>query len=296
LGWLNITTKGAYSTAQSYLQQSLDLLRELENQAGIALVLDKLGFVTFYLGEYLQSEQYYEESLALFEEIGDRLGIALAIGGLGLVSWGRGGANLNEAKQLYEESLALCRQIGHQFNIQTRLVTLGQIINSQGRYEEAQRYLQEAWDLAKQPGKKAEIPWIAGGLGEAALGLGNFRGARTYLLEALKTLRLPIALDALVSWATLLKEEANRRGADVPASQESPANQEQKQQAVEILSLVLNHPATVQPYKDKAARLLAELEAELPPEVVAAAREQGQARTVEEVVAQIVGEQGNGRF
>jgi hypothetical protein len=54
------------------------------------------------------------------------------------------------------------------------------------------------------------------------------------------------------------------------------------------LSLVLNHPATVQLYKDKAARLLAELEAELPPEVVVAAWGQGQAETVGEVVAKVV--------
>jgi hypothetical protein len=120
--------------------------------------------------------------------------------------------------------------------------------------------------------------------------LGNFRGARAYLLEGLKTSRLPVALDALVSWATLLKEEADRRSADVPASQAAPANQAQKQQAVEILSLVLNHPAAAQPYKDKAVRLLAELEAELPPEVVAAAKEQGQTKTIEEVVAKIVGQ------
>jgi tetratricopeptide (TPR) repeat protein len=307
---LNATTKGAYPAARSYLQQSLDLLRAMENQAEIALLLDKLGYVTFHLGEYPLSEQYYRESLALFKEIGSRLGTAMAVGGLGLVAWGSGEARLNEAKQLFEESLAICREIGHQSHIQIRLSLLGHVSNSLGSYEEARHYFQEAWDLAKQLGKKAEVSWIVAGLGETALGLGDFQEARTYLVEALETPRIPIALEALVSWATLLKQEADlssasvvlpatgvtaggaasgvRPAVGVAANQERPAAYEQKQQAVEILSLVFNHPATVQRYKDKAERLLAELEAELPPEMVAAAREQGQAETVKELVAKIL--------
>jgi tetratricopeptide (TPR) repeat protein len=229
--------------------------------------------------------------------------MALAIGGLGLVAWREGGAALNEAKQFYEESLALCREIGHQSHIHTRLVTLGQISNSLGRYKEAEGYFQEAWELSKQLGRKAEVSLMVAGLGGTALGLGDFGAARRYLLEALKTPRLPIALEALVTWAALLKQEA-----DLPAlPQSSPFDKlrtslgegkqeggqlkyEQKQQAVEILSLVLNHPSVVQLYKDKAAYLLAELEAELPPEVVAAAWERGRTQTVGEMVAKIVGE------
>ena len=62
---------------------------------------------------------------------------------------------------------------------------------------------------------------------------------------------------------------------------------------MEILSLALNQPATIQLYKEKAACLLAELEAELPPEVVAAARERGRTQTVEEMVAKIIGQNGS---
>jgi predicted ATPase/transcriptional regulator with XRE-family HTH domain len=294
LGWLNATTKGSYPTAQSYLQQSLDLLRETGNQAGIALVLDKLGYVTFHLGDYSGSEQYYGESLALFKEIGDQLGTAMAVGGLGLVAWGRGGARLTEAKRFFEESLAICRAIGHQSHIQIRLSLLGHVSNSLGSYQEAHSYFQEAWDLANQLDKKAELWWIMAGLGETALSLGNLQEARHYLLEALKTPRVPIALEALVNWAALLKQETGQPGVDVAASQAAAAHHEQKQQAVEILSLVLNHPATVQRYKEKAVRLLAELEAALPPEVVAAARAQGQAETVAELVAKLTPSKSRG--
>jgi tetratricopeptide (TPR) repeat protein len=250
--------------------------------------------------------------LTLFKELGDRLGTAMAIGGLGLVAWGRGGADsplegsacgraegvsateggyLGETKQFFEESLALCREIGHQSHIQIRLALLGHVSNSMGQYEEAHGYFQEALNLTQQLGKKAEISWIVSGLGEAALGRGDFRAARHYLLEALETHRLLIVVEALVNWAHLLTKEADTQ--NPPQSPRSGGRRNggrQKQQAVEILSLALNQTAIAHRYKERAARLLAELEAELPPEVFAAAREEGQAKTVEEMVAKIVGQ------
>jgi predicted ATPase/transcriptional regulator with XRE-family HTH domain len=289
LGWLNATTKGDYPTAQNYLQQSLDLMRQMENQAGIALLLDRLGYTVFQLGDYSASEQYYGESLALFKELGDRLGMAMAIGGLGLAAWGVGGDRLNEAKQLFEKSLAICREIGHQSQVQIRLALVGHICNSLGSYEEATDYLQQGWDLAKQLGKQSEVSSIVGGLGEAALGLENLGMARGYLLEALQSQRVPVVLVALINWAALLKKEADLQ--DPPQSPLLGGRYGgRKQQAVEILSLALNHPSTIEWYKNKAIHLLAELEAELPSQVAAAAREQGQTQTIEEMVAKIVGQ------
>jgi tetratricopeptide (TPR) repeat protein len=268
------------------LQQSLDLMREMGNQAGIALLLDRLGYTVFQLGDYAASEQYYGESLALFKELGDRLGMAMAIGGLGLAAWGIGGDRLSEAKQLFEESLAICRVIGHQSQVQIRLALVGHICNSLRSYEEATDYLQQGWELAKQLGKQSEVSSIVGGLGEAALGLENLGAARGYLLEALQSQRVPVVLVALINWAALLKKEADLSQTPLGGGRQEGG----KQQAVEILSLALNHPATIEWYKNTATRLLAELEAELPSQVATAAREQGRTQTVEELVAKIVGQ------
>ena len=104
LGWVNTIINGAYLPAKRYLQQSLDLMRAMENQAGIAFVLDRLGANAFCLGEYAEAEQYCRESLARFTEIDHRLGMAKATGGLGLAAWGRGRASLSDAMQLFEAS------------------------------------------------------------------------------------------------------------------------------------------------------------------------------------------------
>jgi len=209
------------------------------------------------------------------------------------VAWGRGGARLSEAQQLMEESLSISREIGQQLWVTICLEFMGHISISRGRYEAAQSYLQEALNLANQLGNKNDVSYLLVGLGEAALGLGNLQAARNYLLEALEiealeTTRVMVALIAMMGWGMLLKQEAELLAAGVAAGHQALGKQEQQQQAVEILSLVLNHPATPHIYKEQAARLLAQLEADLPPEVVAAARERGQARTCDALLEEIL--------
>jgi hypothetical protein len=53
-------------------------------------------------------------------------------------------------------------------------------------------------------------------------------------------------------------------------------------------ALILHHPASWQWSKDRAAPLVAELEAELSPDAVAAARERGQGRDLDGTVAELL--------
>ena len=62
------------------------------------------------------------------------------------------------------------------------------------------------------------------------------------------------------------------------------------EKAQELLALVLCQAASWQLAKDRALPLVAKLEAELPPDVVAAARERGQARDLEATVAELLAE------
>ena len=60
--------------------------------------------------------------------------------------------------------------------------------------------------------------------------------------------------------------------------------------SLELLTLVLHHPASWQMTRDKAAARIAALEAELPPDVAAAARERGRARHLESTLAELLDE------
>lgn len=280
---------GYYSEAKQYSQESLTVSRAIGDQRLIGYSLDKMGIITFSQGEYLEAEQYYQESLAIFKKIDDRYGMALALGGPAWVAIGLGGDRLALAKPLAEKSLAIWREVGDRLRTVVRLNQLGQVAIAMEEYAEAQRYYEEALTLGREIGHGAGL-WALSGLGEVACGLGDLPAARQYLLETLK-IAITVKeghdltfLYTLLRWATLLAKES--AGLD----EGSPLSEAKKAQAVELLTLVRDHPASLQVLKDRAARLLAELEAGLPPEVVTAAKERGKSRPLVEVVMEIVGE------
>ncbi len=67
----------------------------------------------------------------------------------------------------------------------------------------------------------------------------------------------------------------------------------EKEWALELLTLFSHHPTSWHWMKHhRAAPLIAQLEAELPPDVVAAAWERGRARDLEPTVAELLAELG----
>ena len=279
---------GAYSQAKQIYRDSLSISRALGDQYLIADSLNELGQIAYILGEYTESEQYRQESLAIFKTIGDRLGIALSIGGLGLVAWCLGGAKLVEAKSFFEESLAICRETGHRLEIANRLAMLGHVSTDLGQYQEAQQYAQASLAICQEIGFGYGIVFAFNNLGKTALGWGDIQTSRKYLLQALRTAitgQLPTPLfETLICLATLFVKEGDLVEAD------GSTKTGQKERAVELLALVQNHPSTWQRFKDDAAHLLVKLVAELPPEVVAAAKARGESQTLEGVVAEILAE------
>ena len=64
----------------------------------------------------------------------------------------------------------------------------------------------------------------------------------------------------------------------------------QKERALEVLAFAAHHPICWQWVRDRTAPLIAELEAELPSEVVAAAKARGRARDLDATVAELLDE------
>jgi hypothetical protein len=68
------------------------------------------------------------------------------------------------------------------------------------------------------------------------------------------------------------------------------AREAEPERALELLVVVLQHPATFQVTRDRAQHLLTQLESVLSPESVTAAMAQGQTREFEEVAAEVLRE------
>ena len=264
---------GEYDKAKYLFRESLTLSQKIGNAERIAHSLDKLGAIAWYQGAYTESEQYYREGLTIFKEINNRFGMALTYGGLGLVALARGGASLAEAEFFFTESLILSREVGHRHNEAIQLGFLGWAMNQLKEYQRAEAYCLESLMIAKKQGAWFPLVNCLIELCDSSCHLGNFQTARQYLLEALDTAfeaRLaPFAIKTLRSWSEISTREDHT---------ETRGRTRSLVQAVELLVLVINHPATFQLDRDRAAALMTELEAELPPEVVVAAQERGRVR------------------
>jgi tetratricopeptide (TPR) repeat protein len=220
--------------------------------------------------------------------------MALASGAVAAANRGLGESNLAEAKTYAEYSLTIARDTGHQFEISNRLIVLGQIIIELGEYEAAKQYFEESLAICRAFQFTSQITMALTGLSQVSWCLGDAPSARKYLHESLemgmKSQTYSWVLEALFFLGSQLVQ-TELAGEEVSCPEKAAANTAKKEQTVKLLSFVIQHPAVEHIYKDKSARLLAELEAELPPDVFAVALERGKARQLEDVVAEILAEE-----
>jgi predicted ATPase len=164
------TAQGDFPAAESFLEQSLALYEELDDQWGIAASLNALAVSARDRGDYASAESNFERSLAcwrllpdrlamarclhnlanmvkvrgdysrarwalreatdIFEAVGDRSGAAWSINQQGDIAREQG--NVAAARQLYQRALAAFRETGDRWGSARSLTDLGSIDCEQG--------------------------------------------------------------------------------------------------------------------------------------------------------------------
>ncbi len=156
--------QGDYQQTVQFCEASLALYRELEEQRGMAVSLNALGYVAHRRGENATSRTLLEEGLTMARAIGDREGIAQSLFFLAREAGVRG--KYVAARSMFEESLAIYREIGDISHMAQVLVFLANVVLDQGEHAMAQSLAEEGLALCR--------------------GLGNFLGL-TYR-QGLRTL------------------------------------------------------------------------------------------------------------
>jgi tetratricopeptide (TPR) repeat protein len=178
----------------------------------------------------------------------------------------------SQALDLFQQSLSLYREIGNVPGICDELTDLAITHNRLGNFEQAIQYTQERLAIPYNHVDQQSNQYSA--LGDSTRGLGRFSEARLYFIQALeRSQRAGLksrAIRALVGIANLLADEG------------------EKEKALELLSMVLQHPMSWQMEKDRAAHLKSILEDELSPEIAAAARERGEKRDLETTIQDLL--------
>jgi tetratricopeptide (TPR) repeat protein len=276
-----------YEQAQRMLERSLEILRPLNEPHALVESLTYLGRVMEMTGNYDMALELYSEGLETATAIEDpwfkavcclfqvalmglthtmlkpevthkRLQSVVAdsrlIGDPRLIAFGldflsRSALRLgryNEARAALEENVALNSSISFGWGLGTAYRALGKVAQAQDEHLQAVDIFRKSLDIFNELGGNWFIARVLAEMGESILTLGNETEARRIWRESLSIATnihaTPVALEALAGFANLR------------------AKQGDSEHALELLSIVLNHPASLQVTKNRASALWSELE------------------------------------
>jgi predicted ATPase/tetratricopeptide (TPR) repeat protein len=177
---------GSAEQTRGNLQKSLEIMKEMGNPWGTALVLRSLANLNFSLGEYLPATKLLEQSLALFRQLGDRWRATNCVLELGQIASAQG--DYAAAAERYRESLEHVREIGDLGLLAVHLESLGHAQFLQQEYQEAEQAFLESLELSRKTGDTREMGMALSNLGNVNLSLGEWDQARQHLLEAMPLL------------------------------------------------------------------------------------------------------------
>lgn len=144
---------GRYMEAQAFLEESLEIAREIGDNAMIAFVFPPLGMAAIGLGDLTRAHTYLEEAVMLARGLGKQRELAVALNTLAQLHRMEG--QLGVAQPLYEEVLSLARELGDQDLIANALLNLAMVSITQRRAPQARQALMEALLIATQVGLRS---------------------------------------------------------------------------------------------------------------------------------------------
>jgi predicted ATPase/tetratricopeptide (TPR) repeat protein len=255
------------------LEQGLAIAQKEDGPLEACWALNLLAWAALRHDQYDEAEQHWLTFLRIAGEIDHRRGRAIALGGLGHVARFQG--QYARARTLYEQSLAIFRELGVRSWIVNRLDNLGEVALGLGDLEQARARYREALSSAEELADLDYVACALRGLGDIALAAGDILTARRRYRRALQVpledQRVDTSRGALVSlarWYAYVGEQ---------------------ELAVELVALALcERPGSWLKKRRGAEALLGELRSGLSPDVYAAARERGRARSLDATLRELL--------
>lgn len=182
LWWEHLFSKP--EVAKTYLQQGLELSKEIRFLKGEASILESFGVSCYYSGDYQCAISYYNEALTIYEKIKYPLGIGRTLGSMGLVYFKQG---------LYVKALDLHLRVLRmgEFMRDTTLRAaslnnIGQIYASQGDKKQAMSYFLKALIFRKYQKNRLSTAGIFNNIAELEIEEGKLNEALSYFEQSLE--------------------------------------------------------------------------------------------------------------
>ncbi len=170
---------GENNVAAAWLQESLDLYRELGDEEGIARAIAELGGVAIAEQDLDRAAALYDEAVPLFRSQGQLSRVAASLGNLGTIAHMRG--DLDTAVQYYTEAIAASRVAGDEDGSAVNLHNLARSEFALGKLEEGRQALRESLAIGRRLGYREVIAYCVGGFAEAAMLEGDAARAAVLL-------------------------------------------------------------------------------------------------------------------
>ena len=297
------------------LERSLEILRPLNETRVLVESIYFLGLLMEVTGNYARALELYAEGLEIATAIGDRWYTALCLTNLcGLLAitdptvkpentherlqsavadWRAIGdprltafglrilsqsaftlGRYDEARAALEESVALNISVGDRWGLGSAYRGLGIIAQAQGEHQEAVDIFRNSLDTFTELGGSWWVARVLAEMSRSVFALGDDAEAervwRESLRIAIETRATPVALEALAGLASLQAKRGDM------------------EHALELLLIVLSHPASFQETKNRAAELRVELESHLTPQQIQAVQAQAEVETYEQIVSHLL--------
>jgi len=263
---------GHLKEAMINLREGLPLSRTLEHLWLQQNALCFLGTTSHDLGNYEEAYQQFQEAMAICEKMKDPYQTLLTGAMFSRTAQALG--RLTETQDLLRENLQIARESGNRWGIGLGLEQLAANAQAMGDHAEARRLLGESAAIYREIGDPWSLSRALNSLSQLALAQSDIAEAESSAIIALKAAReTEYNLNALEALAALAEIHA-RLGRSLSA--------------FEMALFVLNHSASSQKAKDRAEKLLADLETQLTPEQIEAARSRAQSMTLDSLARELM--------
>jgi predicted ATPase/DNA-binding SARP family transcriptional activator len=174
---------GDYEQAELLAAESLAVYRSLDDEAGIAWALNRLGAAVSNRGDFAQAIALQEESAARYRVLEDDHGLALVLSNLGYCLVVQG--EYEQAQVLCEEALSIARRRHDPSGMPMPLINLGLAWFLQQRYGEAFACFRRGIELSDALGHIVPLVYFLDGLAAVLAATGNAEQAATIVGAAL---------------------------------------------------------------------------------------------------------------
>jgi non-specific serine/threonine protein kinase len=143
---------GRYAEAQSLLEESLSIARELGDKKLVEAVLQPLGMACLGRGDVDSARKHLTEALALARELGNKRELAGALNALAQLHRMEG--DQNAAEPIYGDVVAIGRELKDREIVAIGLLNLAMVSIGRGATTPARGMLLEVLDIATEIGSK----------------------------------------------------------------------------------------------------------------------------------------------